>query len=188
MAHKGRGHRLDIIRVTAVHMIKVHPPRDGRTGVRGRAKRPERRGRKAGWPDHLGLGQIIKKTARPPSITIVIRSGQFAMSFPLAIAADLENGGCAIGCADEFWSAAPLQKEERCAPFVSDLVLELARWVTWLTLMFPASASSFGQWVSSGWYVGCASGAADATERPRLSLTVPPPSLRSPVRPTANCA
>ena len=77
------------------------------------------------------------------------------MSFPFAIAADgSENGGCA----DEFWSAAPLQKEERCAPFVSDLVLELARWETplpreWLTLMLPASASSFGQWVSSGRYV-----------------------------------
>ena len=191
MAHKGRGHRLDIIRVTAVHMIKVHPPREGRASGRGRAKTPERRGRKAGWPDHLGLGQIIKKTARPPSITIVIRSGQFAMSFPFAIAADgSENGGCA----DEFWSAAPLQKEEKCAPFVSDLVLELARWETplpreWLTLMLPASASSFGQWVSSGWYVGCASGAADGTERPRLSLTVPlPPSLPSLVPPTANCA
>ena len=103
---------------------------------------------------------------------------------------DLEYGGCA----DEFWRDSLLEKEERCAPFVSDLVLELARWETplpreWLTLMLPASASSFGQWVSSGWYVGCASCAADGTERPRLSLTVPspsPPSLPSPRRPTVH--
>ena len=127
MAHKGRGHRLDIIRVTAVHMIKVQLPRDGRANGRGRAKTPERRGRKVGWPDHLGLGQIIKKTARPSSITIVIRSGQFAISFPFAIAAD---GSGNRGCADEIWRDPLLEKKGVLRLFVSDLVLELARWET----------------------------------------------------------
>ena len=62
MVHKGKGHRLDIIRVTAVHMIKVHPPRDGRASERtGTGKNAGTEGRQAGWPDHLGLGQIIKK-------------------------------------------------------------------------------------------------------------------------------
>ena len=106
------------------------------------------------------------------------------MSFPFAIAADGSGNG---GCADEFWRDPLLEKKGVLRLFVSDLVLELARWVTplpreWLTLMLPASASSFGQWVSSGRYVGCA---ADRRNREAAAFIDSP--HRAPDA-TANCA
>ena len=71
-------------------------------------KTPERRGRKAGWPDHLGLGQIIKKNGKAavynhshPLWTICDENS------PFAIAADLENGGCA----DNFGVLLPYRRK-----------------------------------------------------------------------------
>ena len=152
-----------------------------RTGTGKKNARTEgKEGRLAG---SFGSRPNHQKTARPPSITIDIRSGQFAMSFPIC---NCSGSGKWRVCR-QFWSAAPLQKEDRRAPFVSDLVLELARWVTplpreWLTLMLPASASSFGQWVSSGRYVGCA---ADRRNREAAAFIDSP--HRAPDA-TANCA
>ena len=86
-AQRQRSSPLDIIRVTAVDMMKVQLPRDGRakdgrTDGDGEKKRQNGgEGRQAGriiWVS----AKSSKKTARPPSITIVIRSGQFAMRIP----------------------------------------------------------------------------------------------------------
>ena len=80
MAHKGRGHRLDIIRVTAVHMIKVHPPRDGRASERtgtgtGKKTRTEgEEGRLAGSfgsrPNHQKNGKAVVYNHSHPLWTI----------------------------------------------------------------------------------------------------------------------
>ena len=115
-AQRQRSSPLDIIRVTAVDMMKVQLPRDGRakdgrTDADGDGqKTPERRGRKAGWPDHLGLGQIIKKTGKAavynhshPLWTICDELPHLQLQ-----RTDLENGGCA----DNFGVLLPYRRRK----------------------------------------------------------------------------
>ena len=111
-AQRQRSSPLDIIRVTAVDMMKVQLPRDGRakdgrTDGDGQKKRQNGgEGRQAGriiWVSAKSSknGKAAVYNHRHPLWTICDENS------PFAIAADLENGGCA----DNFGVLLPYRRK-----------------------------------------------------------------------------